>query len=354
MIPIAVPYIPDAAIDEVGEVLRSGRLSAGPRVAAFETAFASQVGCRWGIATANGTTALVAALYGVGVRPGDRVITSPFTFIATVNSILALGADPVFCDVEMDSGNMQADLLAHLVEDVNPKAVLAVHLYGNPMKLRSLRDLCRAHGVGLVEDCAQAHGAATDAGPAGSVGDAAAFSFYATKNLAVGEGGMVTTNNPDIAERCALFVNHGSSTRYHHVAFGLNFRMMEIQGAMGLHALAALEEGNRQRTLNAHFLLDAIGTRVPVVNTPDSVFHQFTLCIDRRADLINWLTIQGVGHGIYYPTIVPDQPVFAGQFRGNYPNARRLAEQVLSVPVHPRLSEAERERVADSLRSFLG
>lgn len=354
MIPIAVPYISDAAIDEVEAILRSGRLSAGPRVAAFETAWASRVGCRWGIATANGTTALVTALYSVGVRPGDRVLTSPFTFIASVNSILALGAEPVFCDVELDSGNMQADLVAELVETVNPKAVLAVHLYGNPMKLRALRALCRAQGVKLVEDCAQAHGAATDAGPAGSVGDAAAFSFYATKNLAVGEGGMVTTNHAEIAERCALFVNHGSSARYHHVAFGLNFRMMEIQGAIGLHALAALEEGNRQRALNARYLLDAVGTRVPVVNTPDSVFHQFTLRIDQREHLIDWLTRRGVGHGIYYPAIVPDQPVFARRFRGDYPHARALAREVLSVPVHPRLSESEREQVAHALRTFLG
>lgn len=352
MIPISLPDVAEDTIREVSEVLRSGRLSAGPWVAAFESGFSNSVSCQFGVATSSGTTALLAALYAVGVRAHDTVITTPFSFAATANSIKALGAVPTFCDVDLETGNLNEPELIENIEKLKPKAVLIVHLYGNPMRLGRIRDACGRIGVKLVEDCAQAHGAMTDVGPVGSVGDAAAFSFYATKNLAIGEGGMVTTNDPDVARRCQQLVNHGQASRYCHVAFGLNFRMMDLQGLIGLRGLDALGENNRKRARHAAFIRTHVGPKALWVNTGESVYHQLTLRTPRRDKLAEWLSLHDVGYGIYYPVTIPDQPAFRDTDQGMWPNARTLASEVISVPVHPRLTAADLARVAQTLKEF--
>lgn len=354
MIKISSPIIPEDAIVQVGELMRSGALRAGPFVAQFESSFAEYVGCRFGIATSSGTAALLTALWTVGIRPGDVVITAPFSFIATANAIVALGATPLFCDVDLKSGNMNPTALVEMIVRVKPRAVLVVHLYGNPMDLQDVQEACQRNRVKLVEDCAQAHGAVTDCGPAGSVGDAAAFSFYATKNLAIGEGGMVTTNDPAVARRARLYINHGSDKMYHHVQFGLNYRMMEWQGLIGLKGLERLMENNRSRVMNAHRIRQAIvGRKFSVVSTAGSVYHQLTLRTPHRAQLAEWLQERGVGYAIYYPTTIPDQPTFrAKTVDQSFVNARKLAEEVISVPVHPALTSDECELVARSLGDF--
>jgi dTDP-4-amino-4,6-dideoxygalactose transaminase len=353
MIPIADPQLDDAEKRRVEAVLDDGMIADGPEVRAFETEFAEFCGSAHGVATTNGTTALHAALHALDVGPGDRVLTSPFSFAATANAIRWVGAEPVFADVDPET----FDLDPYAVEEVlrredDVDALLPVHLYGLPAAMDHLLDLAEEHDLAVIEDAAQAHGATYDGRPVGSFGDAACFSFYPTKNMTSGEGGMITTDRDDVAKRAARFIDHGQEGRYHHVEVGHNFRLTSIGAAMGRAQLEKLPAFNRARRTNARQLTDALADADVVTPTEPGgrrhVYHQYTIRTDDRDGLAAHLDDHGIGTKVYYPTPIHRQPVYR-DLDASAPVAERLAGQVLSLPVHPAVSESDVETIAETV-----
>ncbi len=350
MIPISRPIIGEAERQAVLEVLDSGMLVQGPRVAALEAEWAAACGTRHAIATSSGTTALHLALLAHGIGPGDEVITTPFTFAASVNAILYAGARPVFADIEEDTFNIDP---ARVEAAVTPRtrALLPVHLYGHPCEMDALLDIAQRHGLVLIEDAAQAIGAEYHGRRVGSFGTGV-FSLYATKNVMSGEGGMITTDDDALAERCRLLRNHGMPRRYRHELLGYNYRLSDLHAAIGLAQIGRLDEFTARRRANAAYLnahLESV--RTPTVRPGcGHVWHQYTVRVrpglDRDA-AVQQLNQAGIGTGIFYPVPAHRQPYLAGLGLGEVtlPVAERLAQEVISLPVHPLLSQADLETI---------
>ncbi|WP_148414102.1 DegT/DnrJ/EryC1/StrS aminotransferase family protein [Haloferax sp. KTX1] len=353
---IADPVLGDEELERIESVVESGMIADGPEVRTFESEFADYCDADYGVATSNGTTALHTALEAVGVGPGDRVLTTPFSFVATANAIRFAGAEPVFADIDpetfnLDPANVEATLES-LEEDV--KAMVVVHLYGLPAPMAELRDIADEHGVAIVEDAAQAHGAEYFDTPVGSLGDAASFSFYPTKNMTTGEGGMVVTDDETVAQNAESFVNHGrEADGYRHVSLGHNFRMTSIAAAMGRVQLERLPGFVADRRSNAarldELLADTDAVTPTVPEGFDHSYHQYTIRVGNRDSVIDQLDERGIGSGVYYPRCIHDQPAYEF-FRVSVPAAEQVAEQALSIPVHPNLTDAEVERVGTVLR----
>ena len=364
MIRLAQPQLGEEEIQAVSQVIRSGIIASGPQVHRFEQTFAAYVGVRHAIAVSNGTVALHAALLGAGIGPGDRVVTTPFTFVATANSILYCGAVPVFCDIDPETFNLSpaalAETLAALKEAGTPaKAVLLVHLFGLPCDMAAIMAIAAEHGAIVIEDCAQAHGAAYNGRRVGTFGVAGTFSFYATKNLTTGEGGMVVTDSDEVARRVRRLVNHGRVDRYEHALLGYNYRMTDLAAAMGLVQLGKLDQFNLKRRAHAmrlsRQLRDVPGLKLPA--EPEGcyhVYHQYTVRHPHRDELARWLRERGVETGIIYPLPLHRQPLYRDMGYGEQqlPNAEAAAREVLSLPVHPGLSEQDVQVVAEGVRSF--
>ncbi len=360
---IAEPQIGEEEIEAVRRVLLSGRLAHGPVVEEFEERFAGYVGVDYAVATSNGTTALFLMLKAAGIGKGDEVITTPFTFIATSNSILYVGARPVFVDIDPRTYNMDPD---RVLEALTPRtrAILAVHLYGHPADTRALREIAEDHGLLLLEDAAQAHGAEAYGRKAGSLGDAAAFSFYATKNMTTGEGGMITTNDRGLAEKARLLRSHGEQGKYDHVELGYNFRLTSIQAAIGLVQLEKLEALNEARRRNASILNSELAGLKGVVTPREEpwarhVYHQYVIRVTAppgRDSLRERLEVHGVETAVHYPRAIPDQPLYRRlgiDCVDGCPNARRAASEVLSLPVHPGLEPEEVRWIASKVKEII-
>ena len=265
-IEMASPSLGDDEIQAVTDVLRSGILAQGPKVAEFEDAFAAYTGVKHAIAISNGTAALHTALLAAGIGEGDEVVTTPFSFIATANAILFCKAKPVFVDIDETTFNIDASLLAKAITR-RTKAVIIVHLYGQPCDMDEIIRICREHNLTLIEDACQAHGAEYRGRKVGSFG-IGCFSFYATKNITTGEGGMITTDSADVARKARMIRSHGQSERYIHQTLGFNYRMTDFAAAFGICQLRRLDEFNKKRTANAAFLAGQIagieGLTIPV------------------------------------------------------------------------------------------
>ncbi len=257
MIPIAKPIIADDEIDEVVKVLRSGFIAQGPKVAEFEEKFAEYIGVKHAVAVSSGTTALHLALLAAGIGPNDEVITTPFTFAATGNSVLHVGAKPVFIDIDNKTYNLNPENIENVITD-KTKAVMPVHLYGQPAEMDSIKQIAEDHDLIVIEDAAQAHGAVYKGKKAGSLGDMGCFSFYPTKNMTTSEGGIITTENEEMAEKARVLRSHGESERYTHVVLGYNFRMTDIAAAIGIVQLKKLDKFNEKRIENAKYLTERI------------------------------------------------------------------------------------------------
>ncbi|MDQ2715199.1 MAG: DegT/DnrJ/EryC1/StrS family aminotransferase [Chloroflexota bacterium] len=351
-IPIACPLLGDEEKEAVLSVLSSGRLAQGERVAAFERQFADLCHVREGIAVSSGTAALHVALLAHGIGPGDEVITTPFSFAATANTILLTGARPVFVDIEPDTYNLDP---ARVVAALTPrtKALLPVHLYGHPADMLCLQKIAAEHQLALIEDACQAHAAAIDGRPVGSFGTGC-FSFYPTKNMTTGEGGMVTTDDPVIAEKVRLLRSHGQKARYQHVSNGYNYRMTEVQAAIGLVQLGKLERFTEQRIANARYLTHHLSAYVQTPVTRPGVrhvYHQYTIRVPAdRARWIEVLSERGVGTGVHYPCAIHQQPFYREQgWHISLPEAEQAANEVLCLPVHPALTEEDRAIVAQEV-----
>jgi perosamine synthetase len=359
-IPIARPALGKEEIAAAVGVLRSGNLTQGEKVSLFEKNFASYIGAKYGIACSSGTSALQVGLEALGVSEDDEVITTPFTFIATGNAILYNRAKPVFADIDARTFNIDPVKIKSKITD-KTKAVLVVHLYGQPCDMKPIVELCKENNLLLIEDCAQAHGAEYKGVRVGSFGDMSTFSFYATKNMVTGEGGMILTGNDAAAEKSKVIINQGQVGKYDHVMVGYNYRMMDIQGAIGLVQLKKLEKMNKSRDMNARFLTKRLG-KLDWIETPNvakgvrHVWHQYTIKVQAglRDDFLKYLNSNGVGARVYYPEPVHLQSVYKslGYGEGLCPIAEAMSKQVLSLPVHPNLKKTELEKIVDVVEKY--
>jgi dTDP-4-amino-4,6-dideoxygalactose transaminase len=355
MIRIAQPLLGKEEEQAVLAVLRSGQLAQGPVVRRFEEEFARYAGVREAVAVSSGTAALQVALLAHGIGPGDEVITTPFTFAATANAVLATGARPVFADVSEEDFNLDPTRAAELVGE-RTRALLPVHLYGQPADMGALTTLARQHGVALIEDAAQAAGASFAGRKAGSFGTGC-FSFYATKNMTTGEGGMITTDDPDLAERARLLRSHGEKRRYVSEVLGYNLRLTEIAAALGLAQLRKLETFNERRRANARHLTEQLSGLITPRELPgrQHVYHQYTIRAPRGRDaLLRHLRDRDIEATVFYPLPVHKQPLYRGLgYRQGLPVAERLAREVLSLPVHPGLSREDLDTIVSAVREGL-
>jgi len=347
------------ALEEaVLRVLRSGHYVLGPEVERFERDFATLCGAKHGVAVSTGTEALTLGLLALGVERGDHVVTSPFTFFASAGTSAWIGAVPRLADVELETGLLDPQAAAAAIDE-QTTALLPVHLYGQLADVRAFRELADRHGLALLEDGAQAHGAARDGVHCGELGDAGTFSFYPTKNLgAAGEGGLVVTQRDDVARSLRELRDHGSPSKYRHARIGTNARMQAIQGAVLNVKLPHLARWNeRRRSLAERYdaaLRGSSGVR-PLERAPSSahVYHQYTVRIlaTNRDELQKELAERGIACGIHYPLPVHLQEAARpwGYGPGDFPNAERLAREVLCLPIHPFLTPSDVDRVAETL-----
>ena len=254
---IASPVIEKEEINAVIDVMKSGMIAQGPKVIEFEEEFAKYVGAKYGIATNSGTSALHVALLAAGIGEGDEVITTPFTFAATGNSILYTGARPVFVDIDPETFTIDPAKIEEAITD-KTKAIMPVQLYGQAADMEPIMKIAKEHDLIVIEDAAQAHGAEYNGEKVGNLGDMACFSFYPTKNMTTSEGGMITTNSEEFAENAKVFRAHGSATKYHHDVLGYNFRMTDIAAAIGLEQLKKIDSFNEKRIANAKCLNEGL------------------------------------------------------------------------------------------------
>jgi perosamine synthetase len=329
-------------------------LAQGKRVAEFEVRFAELCGVSQAVAVASGTGALWLSLMAHGIGPGDEVITTPFSFIASSNCILYVGARPVFVDIEPDTCLIDAAAIERKVTE-RTRAILPVHLYGQPCDMAAITDLAQRYNLILIEDACQAHGATYEGQPVGSFGTAC-FSFYPTKNMTTGEGGIITTNDEALAERLRLLRNHGQSQRYRHDVLGYHFRTTDIQAAIGLVQLEKLEAWNATRIANAAYLSERLqGVQTPVARTGRRhVYHQYTIRVPgRREALQEHLRQQGIGTAIHYPLPIHRQPLYQSLgYDDELPQAEAAGREVLSLPIHPAVSPSDLERIVDGVNGF--
>ena len=356
MIYMAKPQIGEEEKQAVMEVLDSGIIAQGPRVKAFEEAFAQMCGTKFAIATTSGTTALHLALLAHGIKPGDEVITSAFTFIASANSILFVGAKPVFVDIDPDTFNLNPDLVEAAITP-RTKAILPVHLYGLACDMDPIMRLAEKHGLAVIEDACQSHGADYKGGKVGSFGTGT-FSLYPTKNITSGEGGMITTNDPVIDEKCRVLRQHGMRKRYYHDELGYNFRMTDVHAAIGLAQLKKLDKFNAARSANAKFLSENLkGVQVPVVPEGRThVYHQYTVRVPggKRDALRTYLQEHGVGSEVYYPVPIHQQTFYVNDlgYNDSLPATEFATTEVLSLPVHAGLTPSDLETIVSAANDF--
>ncbi len=356
-IPAARPVIGEAEIEAAVRVLRSGRVVQGPEVAAFEEEFSAVVEGRECVAVNSGTSALQLTLMALGIGPADEVIVPSFSFAASANAVRLVGAEPVFADIAPDTFCLDPEAVAAAIGP-RTAAIMPVHLYGHPAAMDRLGALAERHGLAVVEDACQAHGATLDGRPVGAFGTAGCFSFYPTKNMHALEGGMVTTADPALARTVRLLRNQGMEQRYANEIVGANMRMTDVAAAIGRVQLTRLPEWTEQRRRNAKFLDAAITGAItpPVADAARHVYHQYTVRVRGDRDAVQrHLTGRGVGSAVYYPTPIHRlRPYLGPDGRpvADLPATDRAAGEVLSLPVHPALTEGDLERIAAAVNEL--
>lgn len=363
-IEIASPDIGEAEKDAVMRVMDSGNIAQGPEVAAFEREFADFVGVEHAVMVNSGTAALHAALEAIGVGPGDEVITTPFSFIATVNPIIMQGAEVQFADIDPETFNIDPRAVQAAITQ-KTKAIVAVDLFGQPYDYEALRDIADIYGIALIEDACQAVGAQFEDRVAGSLGDAGCFSFYPTKNMTTSEGGAITTDSAELAERMRQFRQHGMTGRYQYEGgLGYNYRSTDIAAAIGRVQLKRVTGFNEARNTNAAALNEMLGG-VEGLTVPQTaanrthVFHQYTIRVGEgfgltRDELAGKLAAEEIGAGVYYPMTLDEVPHIKDAIvrRADLREAKRAAQEVLSLPVHPKVTPEQIERIGDTILRF--
>ena len=344
--------------DAIHSVLDSGMFIQGKEVGEFECEVAGYLGVKSAVACASGTDALQIAMMALGIGPGDEVITTPFTFVATAETIGILGAKPVYVDIDPRTFNIDPALIEAAITP-RTRAIIPVHLYGQPADMDALLAVARRRSVPVIEDAAQAMGASCNGRKVCSLGTVGCISFFPSKNLGCfGDGGMVVTNDAALAESMRVIAAHGSRVRYYHEVLGLNSRLDTLQAAILRVKLPHLEEYNcarRKAAARYNELLTGLPVTVPFVAPGvDHIFHQYTLRVPKRDGLAAFLREKGIPHGIYYPVPLHLQKAFAmsGGKKGDFPVTERATEEVISLPIHTELTDEHLKFIAGSVREF--
>ena len=353
MIPAAKPIIGREERKAVKRVLKSGMLAQGPEVAAFEKEFSNFVDAEHCIAINSGTSALHLALLAAEIQSGDEVIVPSFSFAATANVVALTGATPVFADIDENTFNLDPRSVESLISP-KTRAVMPVHLYGQPAQVDEFTKICEKYGILLFEDAAQAVGASFDGQQVGTFGIAGSFSFYPTKNMTSGEGGMVATSDPEIARKVKLLRNQGMEKRYANEIVGFNNRMTDIHAAIGRVQLKKLTDWTIARQKNAAFLTANLRNVITpiVIDKAVHVWHQYTIRItdQNRDNFSEQLIKRGVGSGVYYPTPIHQLPSFSQSI--DLPKTNQVSQECLSLPVHPSLSQGDLEKIVQSVNEI--
>ncbi len=357
MIPVAAPCIGKEEEDAVIAVLRSKMIASGEVVSRFEEEFGRYINHSSAVATSSGTSALHAALLALGVKPKDEVIVPSFTFIATATAVSMCGATPVMADVHKKTFTLDPDSVMESVSS-QTKGIIGVHLFGQACDIHALSQICEDHSLSFIEDCAQAHGAEYHGKKVGSYGDAGCFSFYPTKNMTTGEGGMITGTDSGFIERCRRIINHGQKERYLHTILGYNYRMTNMNAAIGRVQLTKLESMNKVRQKNAEIYCNRLN--IPGIVTPvcqdgsTHVYHQYAiLVLDdyplHRDALVEYLDQNGIGSAVHYPLPVHRQPLYEKGMNGPCPVSEWLSDHILSLPVHPGITADDCETICSCI-----
>jgi perosamine synthetase len=352
MIPAAKPIIGKEERRAVQRVMKSGMLAQGPEVASFESEFASVIGSTHCVAVNSGTSALHLAFLAAGVGSGDEIIVPSFSFAATANAVALTGATPVFADIEENYFNLDPMAAESLITQ-NTKGIMPVHLYGHPADMDAFQELCTKRNLLLFEDAAQSVGAAFNGMPVGRFGIANSFSFYPTKNMTSGEGGMITTDSDEVARNVKLLRNQGMEKRYENEIVGFNNRMTDLHAAIGREQLKKVKQWTMTRQSNAAFLSSNIQGVVtpPTASNSIHVFHQYTIRIigHNRDKFSEELTKRGIGNGVYYPTPIHRLPSY--NRTDLLPITEKVARECLSLPVHPSLSKRDLHAIVDAVNA---
>ena len=367
MIPINLPKIGEEEIEVVIKVMRSGMLTsglgAGPKVVEFEKDYAKFAGVKHAIAVNTGTAALHAAIMAVGVRVGDEVILPSFTFVATAEAVVLAGAKPVFADIDPETYTLSPAAIEKSITK-KTKAIVPVDLYGLPADIKPIREIAAKHNLAIVEDSAQSHGATCEGKPAGVFADLACWSLYAAKNIGTGEGGVVTTDDDELAETVRMIRTHGEKVKYASLMLGTNYRMTEIQAAIGVVQLKRLPDFLAKRAQNAQRLTEKLQKTDKIIlpsqpsnRTPS--WYLYTIRVkgateSRRNSIIKELHANGIGAEAYYPTPVHQMPYYKENFgKFNLPETDKAAKQVLSLPIHPCVTEEQIDFIIDILLNLV-
>jgi perosamine synthetase len=363
------PCVGNEELKAVEEVLSSGLLTdkngMGPKVTEFERAFAKFIGVKHAIAVSSGTAALHASLMAVGVKAGDEVVLPSFTFSATAEAVVLCGARPVFADIDADSFSVKAETISGVLSS-KTKAIIPVHIYGQPVEMAPILEIARERGIAVIEDAAQAHGASLDGKMAGGMGDMGCFSFYATKNMTTGEGGMITTNDDDYAEALRNIRTHGESKPYWTVRLGHNYRMTEIAAAIGLVQLQKLPGMLEKRRKNAAQLREMLGIigRLSTPKDPEGGSNSWYLYTvryiganaGRRNKLVEKLRSKNIDAQVYYEIPIHLLPFYREKFdlkMGMLPETERASRQVFSLPIHPMVTPDDIEYMAETIKRLM-
>ena len=365
MIPIAKPFLGQEEIDAVTNILNSGMIAHGQVVEQAESKFAELCGTKYAVAVNSGTAALHTALSSINIKQGDEVITTPFTFISTVSSILMQRAKPVFTDIEQDTFNIDPNKIEEKITD-NTKAIIAVDLFGHPCNYNAIKEIADKHNLKVIEDAAQSVGAKQDNINAGSFGDVATFSFYATKNITCGEGGMITTNNEEIDNKARVFRQHGRSDMisYDYIDLGYNYRTTNLNASILLEQLKKLDFITNKRIENSNFLSEQLskinGIITPVIKENNKhVFHQFTIRITpefklSREQLLSKLIEKEIGSSVFYPKPLHliNQLKFLQHKENDFPIAEKASQEVISLPVNPHITKDQLNHIVKTFEEI--
>jgi dTDP-4-amino-4,6-dideoxygalactose transaminase len=350
--------IKDEVIQAISDVCDNQAFALGPAVAEFEEKVAVYCNSKYAIGVSSGTDALLVSLMALDIEPGDEVITTPFTFFATAGSIVRLGAKPVFVDVDQESFNIDPSAIEQKITD-RTRAIIPVHLFGQIAQMKAITEIAKRHNLAVIEDAAQAIGASQNGIKAGNFGDCGCFSFYPTKNLGgFGDGGLVTTNREDIAQKIKALRDHGQNPRYFYKIIGGNFRLDGIQGAVLNVKLRYLDRWNEKRKQNAALYDSLLGdspVKTPIISADNaSIYHQYTITTPERDKLQQFLAENNIGSAIFYPKPLHLQDCFSdlGYRPGDLPIAEQLCKEVLSLPIYSELATDQIEYVAKTVRKY--
>ena len=365
MIPISKPLIEEEEINAVVEVLKSGMIAQGPKTAELEAMLAKLCGTKHAIAFSNGTTAIHSGVRALGITDGDEVITVPFTFVATANPVLMERGKVVFVDISEDDFCIDPNKIEEKVTD-RTKAIIPVDLFGQVYKYKEVKEIADKHNLKILEDACQAVGATQDGNTAGSFGNVGAFSLYATKNIATGEGGMLTTNDDEIARQAKMFRHHGQdeAVRYEYLALGHNYRLTDLAAALGVEQMKKIDRIINTRVGNASLYTEGLssieGIITPkIMENNTHVFHQYTIRVTEqygktRDELMTFLKENEIGCGVYYPKPLHLHEHFRkmGYKEGDFPVSEKLSKEVLSLPVNPFVTEENVEFIIEKVKEF--